>query len=127
MDAAGHAEVAIARAARVVDLLTDNSDLLARYGIDANRAIARIDRAARAGDPAYVALEPILILGGRIGRIGDRINGTVVRGRTITVRSGPDDNLDGDELCAIAINLVDSIPRGVELYFTPSRKILRSV
>lgn len=127
MDAAGHAEVAIARAARVADLLTDNGDLLDRYGIDVNRAIARIDRAARAGDPAYVALEPILILGERVGRVGDRINGTVVCGRTITTRSGPDDNLDGDELCAIAINLVDSIPRGVELYFAPSRKILRSV
>ena len=120
-----HATTALRRAARAADLLTDHADLLGRHGINVNRAIARIDTAARSGDPAYAAMDPIINLGDRITRISDRINGTVVCGRTITTCALPDDNPDGDVLAAIGINLVDSIPRDVELYVPPPVSILR--
>jgi hypothetical protein len=127
MDAAGHATVCLNRANLTAEYLRANAELLTRYGVNAEAAIVRINRAASAGNPAYVALEPIMNLGNRIGRIGDRINGTVVRGRTITTRSGPDDNLDGDLLAAIGMNLVASIPSDTELYYPPAANIRRSV
>lgn len=122
--AADHAAVALYRAARAADLLTEHADLLNRHGINVTRVIARIDTAARSGDPAYAAMDPIISLGDRITRISDRINGTVVRGRTITTCATPHDNPDGDILAAIGINLVDSIPRDVELYVPPAPMVL---
>jgi hypothetical protein len=127
MDAAGHATVCFNRANRTAEYLRANAELLTRYGVNVEHAIDTVNFAANLGLPAYAALEPILNLGERIGRIGDRINGTVVRGRTITTRSGPNDNLGGDLLAAIGMNLVVSIPSDTELYYPPATNILRSV
>lgn len=129
LTAVEHTAIAVARADRTAAYLRGNVDLLSRYGINVENAIERIAAVAASGVRAYVALDPIMALSDRIVRISDQINGTVVRrgGRNILTRSGPDDNLDGDLLAAIGVNLCTAIPGDSELYCPPARGILRSV
>lgn len=115
-----HSAIAVARADRTANYLRANADVLTRRGINVNSVIDGIYRAAHAGDPAYVALGPIVNLGNRLIRISDRLTGTVVRrgGRDITATdiASP----DGDALAEIATNLVTSIPADSDLYLCRS-------
>lgn len=112
-----HTAIAIARADRVASYLTANADVLSHHGINVTSAITRIRRAANAGDPAYVALDPICNLGERIARISDRLLGIRVNSRgDITTTSAPTNGPDGDVLAEVAVNLLTYIPSDADLY-----------
>ena len=107
---ADNSEIALNRADRTATYLRENANLLGRYGINVDGSIARINRVAASGVPAYAALDPILNLGSRVNRIADRLLGIRVArgGRDIAVDSRycP----DGDALLEIATNLSTFIP-----------------